>query len=224
MSYIYGLVDPRSSEVRYVGYTSGTPEGRLRDHLNCARRGLRAPRCCWIRSLLAEELRPEIVVLERNPLAWEGAESSWIVTLRNLGCRLMNATPGGEVGSLGGGWRLTEETKAKMRKPKSAETRKRMSEARRANPRPPMSAETRAKISAARLGKPLSEAHRKALSVATRGKKNGMYGRTHSEEARAKMGSDRTGAKNSFYGKRHTPEAIEKIRQARLAPGRKALS
>ena len=210
--YIYGLRDPRNSEIRYVGYTSYLPKQRLRTHIYGARRGKRTPRDCWIRKLLALGIEPEPITLEVDPVGgWQEAEKAWIATLRNMGCRLTNVSSGGRGGVRGLTWKLSEETKERMRKPKSAETRARMSASRRANPRSPISEETRAKMRVARLGKPLSEETR--AKIGRSGPEHGMYGRTHSPEARAKISAARKRKGATWKGGKHSPETLERLRE-----------
>jgi len=73
-----------------------------------------------------------------------------------------------------------------------------------------VSAETRRRMSAACLGKPRSDAHRRAVSRATKGEKNPFYGRSHTpealESARAKLSARFSGEGNPFYGRTHTAE------------------
>lgn len=54
------------------------------------------------------------------------------------------------------------------------------------------------------------------LSEMRKGEKNGMYGKTHSDEYRDYLKEVMTGETNPFYGKKHTEESKEKIRQKRL--------
>ncbi len=214
-SWIYGLRDPRRpDEIRYVGHTIRPPTQRLRQHIYKARQGRRVPRCCWIRKLLKDGIVPEVVVLEVFDFVdWRDAERRWIATLRAEGHRLTNNTEGGESGPPGGGWKLSEETKAKMRKPKSAETRARMSAYRQANPRPPMSEETRAKLRAAHLGKPSPNKGGTGLV----GTANGMWGRTHTAEARAVMSAARKRKGATWRGGKHTEETKARLRELALS-------
>lgn len=69
-----------------------------------------------------------------------------------------NNSIGGELSALGGHWELGEETKKKMRKPKSEEHRKNISNARKGSNNP-------------MYGKRLSEEHKKKISDSMKGKK-----------------------------------------------------
>lgn len=104
---IYGLVDPRDHTLRYVGKsTSGLK--RPKQHFcpyyleNLPFKNYYVYR--WIRKLLKQNVKPEIVVLEEcepeNLNFWE----VWhIAYWKGLGCRLTNATLGGE-GVVGRKW------------------------------------------------------------------------------------------------------------------------
>lgn len=92
---IYGLLDPRTKIIRYVGFSSKPLIHRLREHICEARKRNSCHRHRWIRSLLTENFSPEIVLLERvNAANWQERERHWIKVLtRN---RLINSTVGGE--------------------------------------------------------------------------------------------------------------------------------
>lgn len=92
---------------------------------------------------------------------------------------------------------LSEETKAKMRKPKSEETKAKMKEA--AKSRKPVSEEARRKMSEKRKGVkkgPQSPEHIAKRAAARRGQK-------HTEESKALMSA-------KLKGKKMSPEAISK--------------
>jgi hypothetical protein len=95
VKFIYGLVDPRDRRVRYVGQTNDVEE-RLRCHTKYAsaisREGQKA-KGRWTQALLAEGLRPQIVVLEVVPFAVaDTAERRWIAFGAKLGWYLFNVT------------------------------------------------------------------------------------------------------------------------------------
>lgn len=74
--------------------------------------------------------------------------------------------------------------------------------------------------------------HRKRMSESTKGEKNGMYkkehteetkekirnkatGRKHKEDSKLKMSENRSGEKNGFFGKSHSEETLERISENR---------
>lgn len=111
MSYIYGLWDSRTYELRYIG-KADNPQSRLQAHINEAKRGGRRHKDNWIRNLLKDGLIPEIEILEEcTKDNWEEIEREWIREAREKGARLVNVTIGGEGVS---GYSFTEEHKAKL--------------------------------------------------------------------------------------------------------------
>ena len=74
---IYGLVDPETREIRYIGKANNAKRRyrqhcRLKDQCNGHKDG-------WIKSLHAKGLEPEMVVLEAvNDKNWESREKYWI--------------------------------------------------------------------------------------------------------------------------------------------------
>lgn len=89
MFTIYALVDPRDSAVRYIGCTSWPVEMRLRAHctdLVGYRRG------DWIRELLAADLRPSAIVLQRTASEQEAMdlERAWYFRFLEAGAQLTN--------------------------------------------------------------------------------------------------------------------------------------
>lgn len=67
------------------------------------------------------------------------------------------------------------------------------------------------KAAAMRKGKPFSEEHNRKISEATRGEKNHMYGKSHSDEAREKM-------RQSQLGKVYWTDGVKNVK-ARECPG-----
>lgn len=130
LSVIYGLYDPENQIVRYVGQTV-SPKKRLKDHVSEANCNIRFNRKNnWIRSVLKEGRRPEMMILEEvedhNQEALDRAERFHIAQLLDCGFDLTNATDGGSET-----WRVAEETvkhlKSRPRKPVSEETKAKMS-------------------------------------------------------------------------------------------------
>lgn len=95
---IYGLVDPTTDQLRYVGKTKASLHVRLRAHISDAGRDRKnIPRFIWIRRLRKADILPEIVEIETvSKDAWQEAERHWIEVMRWLGCDLLNATAGGD--------------------------------------------------------------------------------------------------------------------------------
>lgn len=68
ITYIYLLIDPRDKSVRYVGKTSN-PRYRLSGHITeCKKEEVLHRRAKWIRTLLRENLKPEIKFIKICPL------------------------------------------------------------------------------------------------------------------------------------------------------------
>jgi hypothetical protein len=160
MNYIYGLVDPRTGELRYVGISKVSANRRLKRHIKAARNGSTLPVHIWLRKLIALGVVPMAALIEEA--GTRQREVFWIAHYRAAGAHLLNCTRGGDG----------------LVNP-SPETRQKMSEARRRNvasgdPRmragPPsgraLSPEHRAKVSAALKGKPKTEAHRRNAAAA----------------------------------------------------------
>lgn len=96
---VYGLVDPRTGQLRYVGKsTSGLkrPKAEWKNALN-GREGKRKTN--WIKSLAASGVGRYSIVLfqgfDDDEILCQ-AERFWIAYFRNMGCRLTNDTDGGE--------------------------------------------------------------------------------------------------------------------------------
>jgi hypothetical protein len=176
---IYGLVDPRTSAVRYVGKTTQGMR-RIYNH----RAGLRVDRThkgAWLRQLQAEGLQCGVLLLEELP-AEElcAAEVRWIAAGRKEGWPLTNLTDGGE--GLHGLAR-TPTHRARI----AAALRGRV-----------MPMEQRAKLSKACMGRKLSAEHAAKLREAATGRRPSAWqrarasaanlGKILSPEARAKIG------------------------------------
>jgi hypothetical protein len=161
---IYGLVDPRTDEIRYIGKsTSGLK--RPREHMSASSLRLRSHKNNWINILLGLELQPEIRILEEAPNdcpCLGDYERFWIAQGRGLGWPLTNMTKGGD----GGGGPKTPEGLARMAaahkgKSPTPETRAKQRAAKLGRK---LSQNTRQKMSAARTGHPVTEETRDKLS------------------------------------------------------------
>ena len=89
MVSVYGLADPRNGELRYIGATEQSLEGRLSGHIGATKDA--SPRTKWVRELLRQGLRPEIFEIEVVDDS-QGAEAErfYIQYFTYLGCKLTN--------------------------------------------------------------------------------------------------------------------------------------
>lgn len=101
MAVIYGLFDPRKMELddcRYVGQTIQPLADRLRFHIWEGRNGNRNHRTNWVLSVLREEFRPIIQIIEQCAEEnLDERETFWIAEAKRRGWRLTN-----DPGKLGG--------------------------------------------------------------------------------------------------------------------------
>lgn len=106
--YIYGLIDPRTGALRYIG-KSDRPKGRLANQMN---ERANTYRCHWIAELRALGLAPIQVILDAVPLGddWKSVERAYIAGALKAGHPLTNGTDGGD-GVSG----LSEESRARIR-------------------------------------------------------------------------------------------------------------
>lgn len=170
---IYGLIDPRSGELRYVGKTVRTAHRRLRRHLAASYLMKEDTyKARWLRQLAAAGLEPEVEVLERVATKEHlcEAERFHIAYWRYIGADLTNTTAGGD----GIGLPHTAASREKIRaaltgKPKSPEHRERLKIANRRV----INAATRAAWSAARRGRNLFPNRDDAYRLAMRDAKGG---------------------------------------------------
>lgn len=86
---IYGLFDPITHELRYIG-RSNSPEKRLANHIGTPANEEMAK---WIESLAYYEKQPYYVILQScDGLNPKDTESSWIQIASMLGANLINGT------------------------------------------------------------------------------------------------------------------------------------
>lgn len=113
--FVYGLVDPTNQQLRYIGLSSNgldRPNSHFRVSQLAKDTNLHKRR--WIENLLKQNLKPEIVILERcnNREELAEAEVFQIQYYRSIGANLVNLAAGGDLGNT---------------VPRSAETRQKMS-------------------------------------------------------------------------------------------------
>lgn len=175
---VYGLTDPRTAVVRYIGKTTRGMK-RVHEH-NRHLNSDPSHKGNWLRQLRVLGLVAGVVVLEAVELAGlDSAERVWISWARTQGWPLTNLTDGGDGRN---GSRQTDATRARIAaalrgRATSTETRSKLS---KANIGKKMSAEAKAKIGAAHRGKAMSSESRAKMSAA-------HTGVPRSEEAKARM-------------------------------------
>ena len=209
---IYGLRDPRTDGIRYIGKTVVSPNTRLRQHINNAnRKKARGERTNhkdnWVLSLVAVGLEPQLTVLETVPPEgdWAEVEIRWIA-----------ATPGLTNDALGGqgphGFKWSDETRAKLSATRktivgwhhSEETKRKIGEAQKGKICPPMSEGTKQKISASSKGREFTDEHKQRIS-------EGLKGRVLSEESKAKISTSLTGKERSIESRQKQSRTQQKI-------------
>lgn len=148
--YIYILKDPRSEDVRYVGWSYDVAQ-RLSAHISSAPK-IKSHKAHWIKQLLNLGLRPIIEVIEFGNGDWREAEQRWISHYKKAGANLTNMTDGGDGTP---GCFPNEETRRKM---SAAQTGRKQT------------AESIAKTKTAITGRKQSPEHVRKLSEARKGK------------------------------------------------------
>lgn len=185
---IYGLVDPRTNAVRYIGRSSSGLRRPKHHAIPSVLRKDRTHKGAWLRLLSGLGLKAEIIILEEFSTADDLgiAECFWIAQARGVGWMITNVTTGGDGGL--SGMRHSNETRAKIG---AAHKGKVISEVQREKQRLAVTGkrhtvEARAKMSAARSGRPLTPEHRAAAAA-------GQVGRIVTQETREKIAaSNRT--------------------------------
>lgn len=112
-TFIYGLVDPITGYVRYVG-KADYPKDRFKAHLRPSQLLEESHKTHWLRSLIEAGKKPSLIILEKVPQKdWECAEKKWIAYFRSLPNfpPLTNTCPGGE--GFQSGFVVSEETRRK---------------------------------------------------------------------------------------------------------------
>ena len=162
---IYGLSDPNSNEVRYVGkavdlYT------RIRNHYKPSRLKFKTHKNNWLNNMLINNKFANVIILEicESEKELNECEIKWIKYYRELGYDLTNATDGGDGGKMSPesiekmrmtkiGVKLSNDHKLKISEGNkgrivSEETRKKLSKSRK---KYIVSDETKEKMKLARL-------------------------------------------------------------------------
>lgn len=113
-NFIYGLVDPITKQLRYVGQTRRGFK-RIKEHLrpSVLKRESHTHKSRWISKLKDLGQKPEVVVFQffEDDEWLNEAEKRWIEYFKQAGHSLVNGTEGGDGSS---GLKHTEATKKKM--------------------------------------------------------------------------------------------------------------
>lgn len=213
---MYGLIDPQSKMIRYVGRTT---QGQKRFHQHSyAARNCRSNTHVnnWIRSLYAKGLRFEPTILEFTDRATLiERERWWIRYGRMSGWDLTNLTEGGDGIP---GYVVPESTRQKLREAHS--TPEAVARIKALHTGRKRSDETRRRIGDASKGRKPNAETRQKQSTAHRGLK-------HTEETKTRIKEAHTGKKFSVehvanmskvrMGKLASPETRQRMREAQLA-------
>jgi hypothetical protein len=200
---VYGLVDPRTKEVRYVGRSSSWMT-RPAQH----RRDARKPegdseKLRWIRELLALGLDYEVIVLEmcQDIQALMDAERRWILEGWSK-WPLLNKKDGPSGATI-----------------VSAETREKIAATKRGKPRPDLKGKPNPGTSAALRIRHRGEAWRdkmKAVWSSNIGRPSTERGKLKSAETRARMSAARTGTQWSAAQRAAIEATFERKRLAKV--------
>lgn len=187
---IYGLIDPRDGQLRYVGKSSS---GLRRPRRHVRLLDEKSYKANWVRELVSEGLSPEIEVLEEHQtaVALPEAECYFIAYFRSIGCRLTNLTTGGDGAP---GHKMSDTGRERLRLRHLGTV---------------LSVDVREKISLAHKGKRLSEEHRRKIAVAGIGRLTSYL--TRQKRRMAALGNqNRLGCVQSGEERRHHSEGAHK--------------
>ncbi len=94
---IYGLVDPRNNQLRYIG-KSETGKQRFAEHMKPRSLTKDTHKDRWIKQLVALDMKPDFIVIESfdTPEELFIAEEFWYEYFIALGCNLTNSTKCGK--------------------------------------------------------------------------------------------------------------------------------
>ena len=83
---IYGIIDPRSACLFYIGKTHKRRENRLEEHIRDSLAGSKYPVHVYIADVISCGFVPTIFVIERLDASadWQEAERRWIAHFREL--------------------------------------------------------------------------------------------------------------------------------------------
>lgn len=109
--WIYGLIDPLTEELRYIGQTILKVNYRYKHHIYNSKNNPKAYVNCWIKSLLNKNLKPELIIIDYVESDLDFWEIFYIQYFKSIGSDLTNISKGG---AFRGGFKHTEEYKKRM--------------------------------------------------------------------------------------------------------------
>src|ERR1035437_1716286 len=100
-TFIYGLIDPISNQLRYIGKTNNMV-ARYRSHLSTHKSRSNIHKINWVLKLKRLGCKPEIEIIDIvNTGEWRYWEIFWVAYYKWIGCDLLNYTIGGDGLSFG---------------------------------------------------------------------------------------------------------------------------
>ncbi len=215
---IYGLHDPTTGELRYIGQTVNAVTQRLAVHLSPSSLRRHSYLARWLLGLVKRDLSPTWSVLAeaQDQAELDRLEVEHIAKARADGVRLVNLSDGGGRA----GYVTPQETRDKIAatqrgvpKPKHTEEWKaRMSEV--MSGRNTNTPEHLARLAEMKRGVPRSDETRARISESRKGQPSGMAGKHHTDEAKAKISEHRKGQTlgEEHHGYRHDIPTHEIVR------------
>ncbi len=184
---IYALLEPKTNEIRYIGKAKNL-ELRLRKHAQSSKLKENTHKNNWIKSLLKSGEKFIVVVIDSALTNDElnKKEVKWISYYKTIGCRLTNATNGGD------GGKLSQESISKMK-----ETKKK-------NPQKPywigkkFEKEHCENLSKSKKGYVTNDETKEKLSKSHKGLNTWSKDRKLSEETKIKMSKSRIGKVKNY--------------------------
>lgn len=117
MTFIYGLIDPRTKQIKYIG-KSGNPQKRLKEHIceSKNKKGCGTKKENWINKLCKLDLSPVLKIISEVKIEeYEYWEEYYIKEYKNNGVKLLNYDDKG-IGTISDMKILTKKIKDKKSK------------------------------------------------------------------------------------------------------------